>query len=71
MEDVLSVYTRPDDPRFPVICFDEMPKQLLAHSRDPLPARPGAGRPVRPGQLVAADADGPAAPDPGTGRPGG
>ena len=39
--------------------------------RHPLPARPGAGRPVRPGQLVAAVLAGPAAPDPGSGRPGG
>lgn len=41
MEDVLSVYTRPSDPRHPMVCFDEMPQQLLAHSRDPLPACPG------------------------------
>ena len=37
----------------------------------PLPARPGAGRPVRPGQLVAAGRAGQGAPDPGSGRPGG
>ncbi len=39
MEDVLSVYTRPHDPTHPVVCFDEMPKTLHAHSRPALPAR--------------------------------
>jgi DDE superfamily endonuclease len=38
MEDVLSVYTRPLDERFPVVCFDELPKTLHAHTREPLPA---------------------------------
>lgn len=41
MEDVLEVHSRPYDPARPVICIDEGPKQLVAHSRDPLPARPG------------------------------
>jgi DDE superfamily endonuclease len=41
MEDVLSVYARPYDPSRPVICMDEKPYQLLAHARDPIPARPG------------------------------
>ena len=36
----------------------------------PLPARPGAGRAVRPGQLVAAGLAGPAAPGSGFRRPG-
>lgn len=44
MEDVLSVYTRPYDPRRPQVCFDEMPKQLLAHTREPLLAAPGQPR---------------------------
>jgi hypothetical protein len=35
MEDVLAVYTRPDDARFPLVCFDELPKTLHAHARDP------------------------------------
>jgi len=38
MEDVLSVYTRPVDARFPVVCFDELPKTLHAHAREPHPA---------------------------------
>jgi DDE superfamily endonuclease len=45
MEDVLSVYTRPFDARFPVVCFDELPKTLHAHARDPLPA--SRAHPVR------------------------
>lgn len=40
MEDVLDVYTRPYDPRFPQVCFDERPVQLVADSREPLPPRP-------------------------------
>ncbi len=41
MEDVLDVYSRPYDPRFPVICMDEASKQLVGEFRDPLPMRPG------------------------------
>lgn len=41
MEDVLDVYTRPYDPRFPQVCFDERPVQLCADVREPEPARPG------------------------------
>jgi len=41
MEDVLEVYTRPYDPRFPQICLDETSKQLLADVREPLPPAPG------------------------------
>jgi hypothetical protein len=40
MEDVLDVYTRPYDPRFPQVCFDERPVQLVADGRPPLPPRP-------------------------------
>ena len=40
MEDVLEVYARPYDPRFPVICMDEASKQLVGEVRDPLPTRP-------------------------------
>ena len=28
MEDVLDVYARPYDPRFPVVCLDEASKEL-------------------------------------------
>jgi hypothetical protein len=40
MEDVLEVYTRPYDPRFPQVCMDETSKQLLGEVREPLPQRP-------------------------------
>jgi len=44
MEDVLAVYTRPYDPRRPVICMDEVNKQVLADVREPLPMQPGQVR---------------------------
>ena len=40
MEDVLEVYTRPYDPRWPQVCMDEASKQLLGEVRQPLPPRP-------------------------------
>ena len=45
MEDVLDVYTRPYDPRRPLVCLDETSRQLLADVRAPLP--PAPGRPAR------------------------
>jgi len=51
MEDVLEVYTRPYDPRFPQVCMDETSKQLLAEVQEPLPPRPATpehhGTPLR------------------------
>jgi hypothetical protein len=41
MEEVLELYARPVDPQRPRVCFDETPKQLIAETRPPLPARPG------------------------------
>ena len=41
MEDVLEVYTRPADPRRPLVCLDETSKQLLRDARAPLPPAPG------------------------------
>ncbi len=41
MEEVLDVYTRPYDPRYPQVCMDEASKQLLRDSRAPLPLKPG------------------------------
>ena len=41
MEDVLSVYMRPFDERFPQVCVDEMSKQLIGETRIPLPMQPG------------------------------
>jgi hypothetical protein len=45
MEDVLDLYAEPADPRRPKVCFDETPEQLVAETRQPLPAR--AGQPMR------------------------
>lgn len=41
MEDVLSVYKRPHDPERPVVCMDEMPRQLIKEVYAPLPMEPG------------------------------
>jgi len=45
MEDVLEVSHRPYDPLRPKICMDEGSKQVLAHTREPIPM--GAGEPER------------------------
>lgn len=42
MEDVLEVYSRPYDPKRPVVCVDETFKQLIGETREPLPVQPGA-----------------------------
>lgn len=42
MEDVLEVYKRPYDPKWPVVCIDETTKQLIGETREPLPPRPGS-----------------------------
>lgn len=41
MEDVLDLYAEPYDPSRPVVCFDEASKQLIAETRQALPAKPG------------------------------
>jgi hypothetical protein len=41
MEMVLDVYKRPYDARYPVVCMDESPKQLIAETKTPIPASPG------------------------------
>jgi len=41
MEDVLDVYTRPYGPARPVVCLDELSKQLVAETRVPISAEPG------------------------------
>ena len=53
MEDILSIYTQPQDPHRPLVCMesfprfigDEVPKQLIADVRNPLPAQ--AAQPKR------------------------
>ena len=42
MEDTLEVYHRAQDPKRPLVCFDEGSKQLTKETRLPLPPRPGA-----------------------------
>jgi len=41
MEMVLDVYKRPFDSKFPVVCMDESPKQLIGETKTPIPALPG------------------------------
>lgn len=44
MEQVLDVYKRPYDARFPVICMDESPRQLIEDIKTPIVAGPGRPR---------------------------
>ena len=44
MEQVLDVYQRPYDPRFPVICMDESNKQLIGDVQSPVPMQPGQAK---------------------------
>jgi len=37
---ILDLYNEHYDPRRPVICVDEKPKQLLEDSRKPIPMKP-------------------------------
>lgn len=46
MEDVLQLYAEPPDPRRPVVCFDETPRQLIGEERVPIRAEPGKPRRV-------------------------
>lgn len=46
MEQVLDVYQRPYDPRYPVICMDESNKQLIEDVQPPLPLKPAQGAKV-------------------------
>ena len=41
MEDVLAVYQRPRHPDYPLVCLDEVSKQLRAETRTPIPMQPG------------------------------
>ncbi len=41
MEDVLAVYQRPRNPDYPLVCLDEVSKQLRAETRAPIPMQPG------------------------------
>jgi hypothetical protein len=41
MEDVLALYEEPPDEKYPSVCLDEKPYQLLEDTHQPLPIRPG------------------------------
>ena len=41
MEDVLDVYCRPQNPKYPQVCFDESSKQQTKEVHMPLPTAPG------------------------------
>lgn len=41
MEDVLDLYKRPYDEKYPVVCLDELNKQTIKEIRTPLPLKPG------------------------------
>jgi hypothetical protein len=45
MEDLLDLYAEDFDPLRPVVCFDELPYQLVAETCLPLPLQPG--KPLR------------------------
>ena len=46
MEDVLDLYAE-DAPEQPVVCFDEVPTQLIGEVRESIPATPGGARALR------------------------
>ena len=46
MEAVLDTYATPYDSRYPVVCMDEQPVQLLKETRVPIPATTGHPRRV-------------------------
>lgn len=41
MEDVLGIYTKPYNEKYPVVCMDESSKQLVKETRIPIPVSPG------------------------------
>ena len=45
MEDILDVYQRPYDSKYPVVCLDEQPTQLIGETRHALPVE--LGKPER------------------------
>ena len=44
MEDVLEVYHRPYNEKFPMVCLDETNRQLIAETRKAIPAKPGQNK---------------------------
>jgi len=45
MEDILDLYAEPYQPAFPVICFDEVPYQMVGETQLPVPMQ--SGKPLR------------------------
>jgi len=41
MEEVLDLYEKPHDLRYPLVCMDETSKQLMSYAQAPMPAKPG------------------------------
>ncbi len=46
MEDILDVYERPYNPKYPVVCIDEKPVALIADKNERLPENPGSVRKI-------------------------
>jgi hypothetical protein len=44
MEDLLDIYTQPEDLQYPKVCIDELSKQLVGETRVPVPLEPGKPR---------------------------
>ena len=42
MYDILDLYEEDYDPKRPLVCLDEKPKQLLGDKRTPIPIKPGS-----------------------------
>ena len=42
MENVLEIYKRPYDEKYPVVCMDESPKQMIGETKTPIEAKPGS-----------------------------
>ena len=42
MYDVLDLYEEDYDPKRPIICLDEKPKQLIKDKKKPIPMKPGS-----------------------------
>lgn len=42
MYDLLDLYEEPYNPKRPIVCFDEKPKQLLSDKRITIPMKPGS-----------------------------
>ena len=41
MEEILDIYTGEYDDKRPLVCMDELPRQLIGEVRTPIPAEPG------------------------------